>query len=184
MYKNTAGTEAFQYSNFPIFSNIPISALCEIFEKADLSGDGSISIFEYIAVCDTWVFLYSDVIHWIWKLFLHTENCKFHDFAHTSSDDLWKGTGLNLKRRTLSKLEQLLIMKGRWEWGLWDFPEEKTFASDSQEWLHQAHQAVEPDDRVQADRPRERPSLAEDHRPRIQVTDFLPDALHQNFLEQ
>ena len=182
---------SFQY--FLIFSNIPISALCEIFEKADLSGDGSISIFEYIAVCDTWVFssfqyfnisileyiavcdtwvfLYSDVIHWIWKLFLHTENCKFHDFAHTSSDDLWKGTGLNLKRRTLSKLGQLLIMKGRW--GLWDFPEEKTFASDSQEWLHQAHQAVEPDDRVQADRPRERPSLAKDYWPRIQVLPTL-----------
>ena len=103
-------------------------------------------------------------------------------FKHNAWFLLWrfvKRQGSNLKRRTLSKLGQLLIMKGRW--GLWDFPEEKNSASDSQEWLHQAHQAVEPDDRVQADRPRERPSLAEDNRPRIQVTDFLLDASHQNY---
>jgi hypothetical protein len=28
--------------------------LSEIFEKADLSGDGSISIYEYVAVCETY----------------------------------------------------------------------------------------------------------------------------------
>ena len=38
------------------FFKYKFSALSEIFEKADLSGDGSISIFEYIAVCDTLVF--------------------------------------------------------------------------------------------------------------------------------
>ena len=30
------------------------SALCELFEKADATGDGTISIEEYILMCDTY----------------------------------------------------------------------------------------------------------------------------------
>ena len=46
--------------------------------------------------------------------------------------------------------------------------------TDSKEWLHQAHQAVQPDDRVQANRPQQRSSLAEGHLPRFQVSSSLP----------
>ena len=37
-----------KYLNIPFF----FSALCELFDKADTGGDGTISIPEYIAMCD------------------------------------------------------------------------------------------------------------------------------------
>ena len=47
---------------------------------------------------------------------------------------------------------------------------ENICSPDSKERLHQAHQAVESDDRVQTNGSRKRSSLAKDHLPRFQVT--------------
>ena len=37
---------------FEVDVNFYLSALCELFDKADTGGDGTISIPEYIAMCD------------------------------------------------------------------------------------------------------------------------------------
>jgi Ca2+-binding EF-hand superfamily protein len=35
-------------------NRVNISALCELFEKADATGDGTISIEEYVLMCETY----------------------------------------------------------------------------------------------------------------------------------
>ena len=47
---NATSVEDYDPSHWPI----NVSALCELFEKADATGDGTISIEEYILMCDTY----------------------------------------------------------------------------------------------------------------------------------
>ena len=99
-------------------------------------------------------------MHDAWFLFLQTICEKVRDW--TERGRYWRSSG------------------NCWSWrggaiGLGWFSQkffflETTFASDSQERLHQAHQAVESDDRVQTNGSRKRSSLAEDYLPRFQVT--------------